>query len=119
MCDTLLHPHVDFMFIAACGLGARSPLRRFLGMTADGTGLERAHKQPHFLFSVIFDCTGGIFKQPRSDAPSGIAPHRVNYRKDAIWKIKQLLKHKNAPRVEEANGPRRVDDPRHKLALSN
>lgn len=75
-------------------------------MTADLTGLMRAHKQPHFLLSVIFDCTGGIFTQPCSDALSAEAPHRdverVDYGKDAIWKFK-VLKNKNAPADEEAN----------------
>lgn len=75
-------------------------------MTADLTGLMPAHNQPHFLFSVIFDCTGGIFKQPRSIV-AGIAPRReverVNYIKDAVWKFKRVLKHKNAPPDEEAS----------------
>lgn len=53
MCDTLLRPSIDFMFLAAYGLWASSPLRRFFVMTADPTGLMRAHKQPHFLFSFL------------------------------------------------------------------
>lgn len=88
-------------------------------MTADPTGLMRAHKQPHFLFSVIFDCTGGIFNQPRSDAPSGITPlrevERVNYRKDAVCKFKQVLKHKCSLRWRSQRSVRRADDLRHKL----